>query len=465
MRSAEYIKRLIENAKIRLNPEVKKTALKQLLNELEKAKINSAKPRPVTGRIIMNSRIIKLAVAAIIIIAILVGINQFGTSITGGGVAFGNVIGYIQKHSYTFDLEGLTMKPIHAMVWELGRIRIDYPPAIEVGDYSSITDFNTGQTLLLFHQDKTAVMKKEPVFKSITEEPISLCTRPIAELWNVLDGAEEYLGEKEIDGKRVSGFRITKEDQNYSYEITLWADYKKGFPYMVETKAKSLDSSPITITTTMKNFNLDAELDEKLFSLELPPGYMIAYQENLEDIEVETRLTPEAEQIVQILSLTSEGSKDEAVEALLKIDWSKPIEFSKEPYIFSISEKQYKALNAEDQKRLLEQNLKDMTAFRNLSQIVLDKGKAAVTAKQYDDAEKYFTAGLQLGKLLGENYDTMVVEHLVGLAAERKVLNEMIQLYTITNNSEKLHEAQNQLHAAEAEVDRIRQESKEMNGE
>ncbi len=57
-------------------------------------------------------------------------------------------------------------------------------------------------------------MKKELVFKSITEEPISLCTRPIAELWNVLDGAEEYLGEKEINGKRVSGFKISKEDQN-----------------------------------------------------------------------------------------------------------------------------------------------------------------------------------------------------------------------------------------------------------
>jgi hypothetical protein len=459
MKSAEYIKRLIENTKIKTNPEVKQSALKQLLSELERTKINSAKPKPKTGRIIMNSRIIKLAVAAIIIIAILMGINQFGDR-----AAFGDVLAYIQKHSYTFDLEGLTMKPIRAMVWELGRIRIDYPPAVEVGDYSSITDFNTGQTLLLFHQDKTAVMKKEPVFKSITEEPISLCTRPIAELWNVLDGAEEYLGEKEIDGKRVSGFRITKEDENYEYDIILWADYKKGFPNMVETIAKSLSEPSFTITMTMKNFNLDTKLDEKLFSLDLPPGYSIAYQENLEDIEVETRLTPEAEKIVQILKKASEGSKDEAVEALLEIDWSKQIEFGKEPYIFSISEKQYKALNAEDQKRVLEQNSTDMTAIRDLSQVVLDKGKAAVSANRYQDAEKYFTAGLQLGKLLGENQNAMVVEHLVGLAAERKVLNEMIQLYTITNNNEKLREAQNQLKDAEAEVDKIRQESKEMNG-
>ncbi len=78
----------------------------------------------------MNSKIIKLAAAAIIIIAVLIGIQ----SIWHGNAAFGDVIGYFQKHSYTFDLEGLTTKPIHAMVWELGRIRIDYPPEVEVGE-------------------------------------------------------------------------------------------------------------------------------------------------------------------------------------------------------------------------------------------------------------------------------------------------------------------------------------------
>ena len=458
MKSAEYIKILIENAKIKINPEVKKSALKQLLNKLEETKINSAKLRPDIGRIIMSSRITKLAAAAIIIIAIIIGYNQFSSN-----AAFGDVLGYIQKHSYTFDLEGLTQKPIRAKVWELGRIRIDYPPAVKVGDYSSITDFNTEQTLLLFHQDKTAVMKKEPVFKSITEEPISLCTRPIVELWNVLDGAEEYLGEKEIDGKRVSGFRIVKEDQNYKYDITLWADYKKGFPYMIETTAKPFDNSSITITTTMKNFNLDAELDEKLFSLELPQGYIFAHEENLENLEVETKLTPEAEKIIQILNFASEGSEDEAVEALLKIDWSQPIEFGKEPYIFSISEKEFKALKAEDQKLVDEQTSTDMTAIKEISQEVLDRGKAAVSAKRYEDAEKHFIAGLQFGKLLGENQKARIVSHLVGLAAERKVLNEMIQLYKIINNNEKLQGTQNELNKVEAEVDKIRQEANEMN--
>lgn len=461
MKSAESIKRLIENAKIKTNPDVKKAALSELINELDRTKDNPAKISPDKGRIIMNNRLIKLAAAAIIIVAAIIGINQF----SGGSAAFGDVLGYIQKHSYTFDLEGLTMKPIHAMVYELGRMRVDFPALMDVGNMSSITDFNTGQTLLLFHEDKTAVLKKEPALNKNTgtDETIALCTRPIAELWNVLDGAEEYLGEKEIEGKRVSGFRIVKEDKNYKYEITLWADYKKGFPYMVETAAKSLSQSSLTITTTMKNFNLDAVPDEKIFSLELPQGYTIAYQENLDDIKVDTKLTPEAEKIVQVLKLASGGDKNQAVEALMKIDWSKPIEFSKEPYIFSISEKQYKALNAEDQKRVDEQTSPYMTAIKDLSQVILEKGKASIAAKQYDAAEKYFIAALQSGKLFGENRNIRMVPYLVGLGVEKKALNEMIQLYTTTNNNEKLRESQNQLKTVEAEVNKIREESAKTN--
>ncbi|MBN2589011.1 MAG: hypothetical protein JXA96_04055 [Sedimentisphaerales bacterium] len=459
MKTAEYIKRIVENAKIKINPEVKKSALNELINKLEKAKnIDSVKLKPDIGRIIMNSKITKLAAAAIIIFVVIIGINQFGN----GNTAFAEVIGYFQKHTYTFDLEGLTTKPIHAKVWELGRIRLDFPATVDAGEISSITDLNTGHTLLLFHQDKTAAVKKELFFKNITEEPISLCTKPIAELWNVLDGAEEYLGENEIDGKRVSGFRITKEDQNYKYDITLWADYKKGFPYMVETTAKSLDQPSLKITMTMKNFNLDTELDEKLFSLELPSGYIIAYQENLEDIKVESKLTPEAEKIVQILNLASEDKKDEALDILMTIDWSKPIEFGKEPYIFSISEKAYKALKADDQKLVLEQNSTNMTSIRDISFNIIDRGKIEISLNRYEEAEKYLVAALQLGKLLERNPDSMLIVQLVGISIEKKALNEMIPFYTSINDNAKLQDAKEQLSAAETVAENIKKQSKEL---
>lgn len=81
MRSGEYIKRLIENAKIKINPEIKQAALSELVKELEKdTKNNSAQIEPDTGRIIMNSKIMKLAAAAsfcIIFLLINVFFEQF----------------------------------------------------------------------------------------------------------------------------------------------------------------------------------------------------------------------------------------------------------------------------------------------------------------------------------------------------------------------------------------------------
>jgi hypothetical protein len=416
----------------------------------------------------MKSRITKLAIAAVLIIAVVIGINRLGGSIDGGSVAFGEVLGYIQKHSYTFDLtvdtvseeQDSTAFTMRAMVWELGWMRVDCS-AGGVGEISSITDFNAGRTLLLFHRNKTGVLKKESVLNRNTGAGgiISFCTKPIEDLWNMRDGTEEQLGEEKINGQEVIGFRVYQEDKYFEYDITIWADSKSGFPGMVEAIAKPFDESYPLIKWTMENFNLDVELDEELFSLELPSGYTLAYQEDLENLEVGTELSDESKKIVQMLELWSEGKKDDAIELLLGIDWTKPMGFGKEPYIFSISEKGYISLKAEDQKRVNEEVSAMMATVREIVREVLDLGQTAVSVKQYEEAEKHFNAGLQLGKLLDRNPNSMLIVRLVGMAIEKKALNEMISLYTATNDHEKLQGVEGQLRAVEAEADKIKKEA------
>src|SRR3989339_2149319 len=98
MRPADNIKRLIKNAKITINPDVKNVALKELINELEMREANgSAIPEPNIWRIIMKSKITKLAAAAVIIIAVLVGIHHFGGSIDGTSVAWGDVVKKVEQ--------------------------------------------------------------------------------------------------------------------------------------------------------------------------------------------------------------------------------------------------------------------------------------------------------------------------------------------------------------------------------
>ncbi|MHC4313922.1 MAG: hypothetical protein ACYSW3_15805 [Planctomycetota bacterium] len=61
-----------------------------------------------------------------------------------------------------------------------------------------------------------------------------------------------------------------------------------------------------------------------------------------------------------------------------------------------------------------------------------------------------------MGKLLDRNPESMIMVRLVGIAVEKKTLNEMINLYTTTKNQEKLRDAEEQLRAAEAEKEEIK---------
>jgi hypothetical protein len=345
---------------------------------------------------------------------------------------------------------------IKAMIFELGRVRMDCSGS--VGEMSSITDFTTEKTLLLFHENNTAVIKEEPVLNksSGAQGMFVLFTRSIGNLWNMRDGTEEQLGEKEINGQLVTGFRVLQEDRYFQYDMTIWADNVDAVPRLVEIISKPLDGSH-SIKWAMENFDLDVDLDEELFSLEVPAGYTLAYQEDLEKLQVDTESSTEAEKIKQMLELWSQGRKDEAIKILLSIEWTEQIEFGKEPYLFSMTEKGYIALKDEDQKRVWEEIGKTAVTVREMIlQKVVGLGQEAVSSNNYEAAEQYYEAGLQLGKLVARDPEAMIIVRLVGIAVEKVILNEMISLYTTMNDQKKLKTAEEQLQAVEAEAAQIK---------
>jgi protocatechuate 3,4-dioxygenase beta subunit len=108
MRPAENIKKLIKNAPIKTNPAVNEAVLKDLLNELDKSKKNpSATLQPNIWKIIMKSRITQLTTAAVIIIAVLVGINFLnGTTSWAKIIKAFNEVENVHFSSTTFGLDG-----------------------------------------------------------------------------------------------------------------------------------------------------------------------------------------------------------------------------------------------------------------------------------------------------------------------------------------------------------------------
>ena len=83
MRPAENIKRLIKDAKVGIDPEIKKSALKQLINELEKSKVTSlAETQSNMWRTIMKKPLTKITAAAAIILIIVLGITFLDKAVT-----------------------------------------------------------------------------------------------------------------------------------------------------------------------------------------------------------------------------------------------------------------------------------------------------------------------------------------------------------------------------------------------
>jgi outer membrane lipoprotein-sorting protein len=77
----------------------------------------------------------------------------------------------------------------------------------------------------------------------------------------------ERLGVETIDGRRAEGFRIQKG----SHEIKIWADPETLLPVRFEQRTTDGPEG----RTVMTDFQVDVDLEESLFSLEVPNGYTV----------------------------------------------------------------------------------------------------------------------------------------------------------------------------------------------
>jgi hypothetical protein len=98
MSSAEKIKRLFTKSDVTVNSKVDDRIINDTLTAFDKSeKTKSIPAEPNIWRIIMKSRTTKFATAAVIIIAVLIGIHQFGGSIDGSSVAWASVVKNVEQ--------------------------------------------------------------------------------------------------------------------------------------------------------------------------------------------------------------------------------------------------------------------------------------------------------------------------------------------------------------------------------
>ena len=232
----------------------------QAMNEIPKT--TSARFQPSIWRIIMKSKITKLATAAVIIIGVLIFMNQFGNS----SIAFADILINIQNAKTlswktTFTAKGQTARITRVMVLEPYNMRVES----EDGKVW-ILDHSIGKTLVLEPSRKLAW--------------VSSTTKTTLDVYNTFKNFQnmegfliEECGQKQIDGKSSIGFRLTKEDK--SQEIMVWAELETKLPLLIEETR--IDAQSHVFQAITNDIVFDVELDEALFNIEPPEGYKEQY--------------------------------------------------------------------------------------------------------------------------------------------------------------------------------------------
>jgi len=233
-------------------------AVKMLTSRAKRRHDASERPSSV-WRTIMKSPLTKLAAAAVLVIAAIAGVGSF----LGGTVTFAEVVEPIlNARTVILDLvigRDETGPVMHEIVVG-SRIRrtISNLPNI-----TQILDLDGAKMLALDTEAKTASYVD-------IQGPLQRRTKNYVEfLRQVIIGLQkdphiEELGERLIDGHKAIGFCAKGENE----EVTIWADPKTARPIRVELQVGQM-------FVILKNFKLNAPVEDSLVSMDVPPGYTL----------------------------------------------------------------------------------------------------------------------------------------------------------------------------------------------
>jgi len=276
MKPADEIKRLIHESQITASPEADERILCGALDQLAQRRQGGiAHPRPVIWRTIMTSKGTKIAAAAAIVIAAVIGFRFLGNPV-GSTLTFAQVIqpilnaGTAQFDIVIGDEDGGA--PIIRDLVMGSRIRRTLPG---MGDDVTIIDLEAGQILTFSETKKEAQYISLEGLPSIPNYMENL-KNVIVMLQQTPDFVVENLGLQEMDGVEVVGF-LAKHPRA---EITIWADAETGLPVRIEQNEGQM-------RVVCKNMQFDVPVEDAWFSMDVPEGYKV-HQDSTLDLHAGT---------------------------------------------------------------------------------------------------------------------------------------------------------------------------------
>ncbi len=234
------------------------------------------------GRPIMKNPITKLALAAAVIAAVVLGLFEFISTDTGSGVVWAEVAQKVQasrgvifrmteeiepnKYSQGVDF---TMN-----YYSSTQSRLDKHKAGQVIG-TIYGDCNTKTVILVDHTHKSYVQDT-----AVKNMPDSLgITDPNHMVQKFLSCEHRQLEPKTIDAVLCEGIETTDttfygtENQPDSLTAQIWVSIETGYPVRYQSE-HTRDDGQTQISWVADQFQWDVELDEQLFEPNVPEGYV-----------------------------------------------------------------------------------------------------------------------------------------------------------------------------------------------
>ena len=256
-------------------PEHREQLRRQVLAAYDRARASSAPTVPFfrsfdDWRSMMSRPILRIAAAAALIAVVFFA----GWLFLGGGtqVALAELIRPIlEARSATFKItthpEGQPAVTAEVMVLEPSRVRMEqsHGPV----DMTTVMDFAKRKWLMLSPEQKLAIVY-EMTNVPDAQKPVNYFDTLRAQLREAQEEpnvSREALGYQEVDGRRAIGYRITMPGQ----VMEIWGDPETRLPIRIELTMRMMPDAK----TIWTDFEFNVELDESLFSVEVPAGYVV----------------------------------------------------------------------------------------------------------------------------------------------------------------------------------------------
>lgn len=290
MKRARDIERMVQDLRHPVDAQAHDRIVGRLLGALKQQKQRqSAARQPHAGRMIMKNPITKLAVAAAVIAAVVLGLFEFIDTGGPSGVVWAEVAEKVQASGgLTLRITGTgSMGPEDAY-----SIKYFSPVGSRTDDYkdgqitrSNCSNYETMTSTYIHHAHKSYISTQYQEGIEGFLEKDEDWTNPKYLVQKILSVEHKELAERTIDGvlcegletsdPAVMGAELVEMVDHIEIHLELWVDVQTQYPVRFEsTVTADAEGEHHESDCVMDQFQWDVEIDPGLFTIEMPAGYI-----------------------------------------------------------------------------------------------------------------------------------------------------------------------------------------------